>query len=242
MNFNVSVLTIFPELFPGPLGISLTGKALEKKLWSLDVLDIRSFALDRHQTVDDTPAGGGAGMVMKPDVLGSAIERAMEAQPQNHLIYLSPRGVPLSQKKAKQLSTHSGLTLICGRYEGIDQRVLDEWNIEEVSIGDYVLTGGEIPAYTLIDACVRLQPGVVGAQESLEDESFSNGLLEYPHYTRPQVWKGREIPEILVSGHHENIRRWRLEESKKLTEERRQDLWLTYLSKKDSNYEYSTTI
>ncbi len=241
MAFKITVLTLFPELFPGALSASLTGKALEKGLWELETVNIRDFATDKHKTVDDTPAGGGAGMVMKPDILGSAIEKALH-QSMGKIIYLSPRGKSLTQALAKSLAQENHLVLLCGRYEGVDQRVLDEWNIQEISIGDYVLTGGEIPAYVLIDACVRLQEGVLGDVESLNEESFSNGLLEYPQYTRPQMWKNRQIPEVLISGHHEKIKHWRLSESQKLTKERRPDLWLNYLSKEEKYHEYLTKI
>ena len=242
MTFKVTILTLFPELFPGPLSVSITGKALEKGLWSYTPINIRDFATDNHKTVDDTPAGGGAGMVMKSDVLGRAVEHALELNGFGRIIYLSPRGKPLTQDRVKALSQEDHLIFLCGRYEGVDQRVLDEWNIEEISMGDYVLTGGEIPAYALIDACVRLQEGVLGDMESLNEESFSNGLLEYPQYTRPQTWKNREIPEILISGHHEKIKRWRQEQSETLTKTRRPDLWLTYLSKEEKYHEYSTKI
>jgi tRNA (guanine37-N1)-methyltransferase len=240
MAFKITVLTLFPELFPGPLGVSITGKALENGIWEMDVVNIRDFATDRHKTVDDTPAGGGAGMVMKPDILGQAIESCIKDK--SKIIYLSPRGRALTQEYAKSLSKEEHLILICGRYEGIDQRILDEWEVEEVSIGDYVLTGGEIPAFVLMDACVRLQEGVVGDSHSLEEESFSNGLLEYPHYTRPSVWKNRPIPEILMSGHHEKIKRWRQEQSVKLTQDRRPDLWLNYLLKEEKSHEYFTKV
>ncbi len=242
MAFNVTVLTLFPELFPGPLGASITGKAIEKELLSLRAINIRDFATDKHKTVDDTPAGGGSGMVMKPDILGNAIEVALSNQKSGKVIYLSPRGKPLTQNIVKSLAQEEHLILLCGRYEGVDQRVLDEWGIEEISIGDYVLTGGEIPAYVLIDACIRLQDGVLGDMGSLDEESFSNGLLEYPHYTRPQTWKNRQIPEVLISGHHEKIKAWRTEQSKELTRNRRPDLWLKYLEKEENYYEYSTKI
>jgi tRNA (guanine37-N1)-methyltransferase len=241
MSFKVTVLTLFPELFPGALGASLTGKALEKGLWTLETVNIRDFADDRHKTVDDTPAGGGSGMVMKPDILGRAMEYALSDK-KAKIIYLSPRGRPLTQSWAKALAQEEHLVLLCGRYEGVDQRVLDEWDIEELSIGDYVLTGGEIPAHVLIDVCVRLQEGVLGDMESLNEESFSNGLLEYPQYTRPQTWKNRQIPEVLVSGDHEKVKRWRLSQSETLTKDRRPDLWLNYLSKEGKYYEYSTKI
>jgi tRNA (guanine37-N1)-methyltransferase len=234
--FRVKVLTLFPELFPGPLAASLTGKALADRLWVLETLDIRDFARNKHRTVDDTPAGGGPGLVMKPDVVAAAIDHAQaDAPPESQadrarwpVIYLSPRGRPLTQARAGELAAGEGLTLLCGRFEGVDQRVLEAREIEEVSIGDFVLTGGEIPAMALIDAVIRLRPGVLGNEASIAEESFSRGLLEHPHYTRPQVWEGREIPEILLSGHHAKIAEWRLSQAERLTKERRPDLWRAY--------------
>lgn len=230
--FGAKVLTLFPEAFPGALGIGLTGKALKDRIWSLEVLDIRRFARDKHRTVDDTPAGGGPGMVMKPDVLAAAIDAAeadvsREVRNRGHwpLIYLSPRGRPFGQARARALAAGEGVTLICGRYEGVDQRVLEARSVEEISIGDFVLTGGEIPAMALLDAVLRLRPGVLGNEASAEEESFSRGLLEHPHYTKPALWEGRAIPEILLSGHHARIAEWRLDQSRRLTEERRPDLW-----------------
>jgi len=230
--FRVKVLTIFPELFPGPLDASLTGKALKDRIWALEVLDIRDFARNKHRTVDDTPAGGGPGLVMKPDVVAAAIDHAQADAPPERarwpVIYLSPRGRPLTQARARDLAAGEGLTLLCGRFEGVDQRVLVAREVEEVSIGDFVLTGGEIPAMALIDAVIRLRPGVLGNEASIEEESFSRGLLEHPHYTRPQVWEGREIPGILLSGHHAKIAEWRLSRAERLTKERRPDLWRAY--------------
>jgi tRNA (guanine37-N1)-methyltransferase len=229
------VLTIFPELVPGPLAASLTGKALKDRLWALEVLDIRRFARNKHRTVDDTPAGGGPGLVMKPDVVAAAIDCAQADAPADRgrwpVIYLSPRGRPLTQARVRALAAGEGLTLLCGRFEGVDQRVLEARGIEEVSVGDFVLTGGEIPAMALIDAVIRLRPGVLGNEASAEEESFSRGLLEHPHYTRPQVWEGREIPEILLSGHHARIAEWRLSQAERLTRQRRPDLWRAYTSK-----------
>ena len=219
-QWRASVLTLFPEMFPGPLGLSLAGRALQGGLWSLDVRDIRAAATNRHRTVDDTPFGGGAGMVMRPDVLDAAIGDL--AGP---LIYLSPRGTPLRQDRVRALAAGPGVALICGRYEGIDQRVLDARGVEEVSVGDYVLSGGELPALVLLDACIRLLPGVMGAAESAEDESFSHGLLEYPHYTRPAEWQGRAVPPVLLSGHHGAIAAWRREQAEEITRARRPDLW-----------------
>ncbi|MBY8976195.1 tRNA (guanosine(37)-N1)-methyltransferase TrmD [Rhodobacteraceae bacterium NNCM2] len=230
--FRAKVLTLFPGLFPGPLGESLTGKALKDGKWFLEAIDIRRFATDKHRTVDDTPSGGGAGMVMKADILAKALDFA--AQDSLHdrsrwpVIYLSPRGRPLTQKMAARWAKGEGITLLAGRYEGVDQRVLEARQVEEVSIGDFVLTGGEIPAMTLLDAVIRLLPGVLGNDQSAEEESFSRGLLEHPQYTRPQVWEGREIPEILLSGNHAKIAEWRLSQAERLTQERRPDLWRAY--------------
>jgi len=221
--WRASVLTIFPEMFPGPLGSSLAGKALASGAWSLDVVDIRDFATDKHRTVDDTPAGGGPGMVMKADVLGRAIDAA--AADKRARFLLSPRGAPLTQKRVEQLAAGAGAVLVCGRFEGIDERVIAGRGLEEVSIGDYVLSGGEIAAMVLIDACVRLLPGVMGATASRDEESFTEGLLEYPQYTRPQVWEGQPIPEVLLSGDHGKIAAWRRAEAERLTRERRPDLW-----------------
>jgi tRNA (guanine37-N1)-methyltransferase len=226
MTWRASVLTILPEMFPGPLAVSLCGKALTGGLWSLDVIDIRDFATDKHRSVDDTPAGGGPGMVMKPDVLARAIDAtATDARPR---LLLSPRGIPLTQARVETLSRGPGAILLCGRFEGIDERVIAGRGLEEVSIGDYVLSGGEIAALVLIDVCVRLLPGVMGAPDSAADESFAAGLLEYPHYTRPQMWEGRPIPEILNSGDHAKVAAWRRAEAERLTRERRPDLWAAF--------------
>src|SRR5580692_3326479 len=220
--WRASVLTIFPEMFPGPLGLSLAGKALASGAWSLDVVDIRDFATDKHRTVDDTPAGGGPGMVMKADVLGRAIDAvATDARPR---LLMSPRGTPLTQSRIEALTQDAGVILVCGRFEGVDERVIAARGLEEVSVGDYVLSGGEIAAMALIDACVRLLPGVMGTVDSGIEESFAEGLLEYPHYTRPQLWEGRTIPEILLSGDHAKIAAWRRAEAERLTRERRPDL------------------
>jgi tRNA (guanine37-N1)-methyltransferase len=222
MSWQATVLTIFPEMLPGPLAYSLAGKALEAGIWRLETVDIRDFASDKHRSVDDAPFGGGPGMVLRPDVLDAAIDGAGGVGP---LIHLSPRGRPLDQERVRELAARPGVRLICGRFEGIDQRLLEARAIEEVSLGDFVLSGGEPAAIALIDACVRLLPGVVGCAETLAEESFAEGLLEYPHYTRPQTWQGRTVPEVLVSGDHGRIRAWRRAEAERLTRERRPDLW-----------------
>jgi tRNA (guanine37-N1)-methyltransferase len=227
--WRASVLTIFPEMFPGPLGSSLAGKALASGAWSLDVVDIRDFATDKHRTVDDTPAGGGPGMVMKADVLGRAIDAsATDTRPR---LLMSPRGTPLTQARIEALTGNAGVVLACGRFEGVDERVIAARGLEEVSVGDYVLSGGEIAAMVLIDACVRLLPGVMGAAASGAEESFTDGLLEYPHYTRPQLWEDRPIPGILLSGDHAKIAAWRRAEAERLTKARRPDLWAAFLSR-----------
>ena len=224
--WRATVLTIFPEMFPGPLGLSLAGKALADGKWQLGVIDIRDFATDKHRSVDDTPAGGGAGMVMRADIAAAAVDAARAgAGPGTPTLYLSPRGRALTQQRARALAQGPGAILLCGRFEAIDQRVLDARDIEEISIGDYVLSGGELAAQVLIDACVRLLPGVAGNETSLAEESFASGLLEYPHYTRPREWEGRPIPEVLLSGDHNKIAEWRRAEAEKLTEQRRPDLW-----------------
>jgi len=226
--WRATALTLFPEMFPGPLGHSLAGKALEAGLWSLEALDIRGFASDKHRTVDDAPFGGGAGMVMRADVVDAAIEAAPPVGP---LVYLTPRGVPLTQARAKALAAGPGVTLLCGRYEGVDQRVLDARDVEEISIGDFVLSGGEAAALIILDVCVRLLPGVMGGARSLDEESFENGLLEYPHYTRPRVWAGVEPPGVLLSGDHGRVAAWRREQSEAATQQRRPDLWANYARK-----------
>jgi tRNA (guanine37-N1)-methyltransferase len=219
-------LTIFPEMFPGPLGLSLAGKALADGKWALSTLDIRDFATDKHRSVDDTPAGGGAGMVMRADIAAAAIDAVRASMPADApTIYLSPRGAPLTQGRVRELAAGPGVILLCGRFEGVDQRVLGARKVEEVSIGDYVLSGGELAAQVLIDACVRLLPGVAGNEVSLAEESFAGSLLEYPHYTRPREWEGRAIPDVLLSGDHEKIAKWRREQAEKVTKERRPDLW-----------------
>lgn len=226
MTWAATVLTLFPEMFPGPLDISLLGKARQKILWSLDVRDIREHGLGKHRTVDDTPAGGGPGMVMRADVACAAIDAVERAE--RPLIYLSPRGAPLTQARVKTLSDGPGAILVCGRFEGLDQRAIDARDIEEISLGDFVLAGGEIAAMALIEAAVRLIPGVLGDDASPTDESFSHGLLEYPQYTRPQSFEGLDIPEMLLGGNHAEIARWRREAAEKLTKTRRPDLWPPY--------------
>jgi tRNA (guanine37-N1)-methyltransferase len=225
--WRAAVLSIFPDMFPGPLGQSLAGKALAAGTWSLDVVDIRNFATDKHRTVDDTPAGGGPGMVMKADVMARAIDAA--AQDDRPRLLMSPRGTPLTQSRVGALADGPGVVVVCGRFEGVDERVIAARGLEEVSVGDYVLSGGEIAAMALIDACVRLLPGVMGAAASGNEESFADGLLEYPQYTRPQLFEGRTIPEVLLSGDHAKIAAWRRAEAERLTKERRPDL----LSRRD---------
>lgn len=227
MTFRATILTLYPEMFPGHLAVSLAGKALERGQWSLDTVQIRDFAEDRHRTVDDTPAGGGAGMVLKPDILAKAIDHVSEGDIAGHgrpRLLMSPRGRPLTQERVRELAAGDGVVIVCGRFEGVDQRVIDARNLEEVSIGDYILSGGEPAALTLLDAVIRILPGVMGNALSGTHESFENGLLEHPQYTRPQIFEGREIPAVLTSGNHAAIEKWRLEEARKLTAERRPDL------------------
>ena len=225
----VKIVTLFPDAFPGTLGLSLTGKALDMGLWALETIDLRPFGEGKHRNVDDNPAGGGAGMVLRADVVAKALDQAAIGTPPDRarwpVIYLSPRGKPFDQATARRLSQSDGITLLCGRFEGVDERVLEAYGVEEISLGDFVLTGGEIAAQALIDATVRLIPRVLGNQASTEEESFSDGLLEHPQYTRPTVWEGRAIPEILQSGHHARIADWRRAEAARLTKERRPDLW-----------------
>jgi tRNA (guanine37-N1)-methyltransferase len=223
--WRATVLTLFPEMFPGPLGVSLAGQALAASLWSLTTVAIRDFGIGRHRAVDDTPAGGGAGMIMRADVLAAAIDHARIDEPTAPLIYLSPRGEPFTQERARELAAGPGVMLLAGRFEGIDERLIAARQILEISIGDYVLSGGELAAMVLIDACVRLIPGVVGEAASLAHESFEDGLLEYPHYTRPREWEGRTIPDVLLSGDHGKIADWRREEAERATRARRPDLW-----------------
>lgn len=223
MHFNY--LTLYPEMFPGFLGYSLMGKALEKGLWSFDTINIRDFATDNYKTVDDTPFGGGAGQIMKADVVDSAVRSVYKS---GALLYMTPRGKPLKQEDVIRLSKQNEITILNGRFEGIDERVIESWNFEEISIGDYVLSGGEPAALVLTDAILRYVPGVLGNDESTNEESFSCGLLEYPQYTRPAVWNGKSVPEVLVSGHHQKVRDWRLEQAQELTKKQRPDLWQAY--------------
>ena len=222
--FSADIITLFPELFPGPLGASVLGRGLNEGLWALQATQLRDFAPDRHRTVDDTPSGGGAGMVLKPDILARAIDTIVPAGDLRPRILMSPRGTPLTQARAHELATGPGAIIVCGRFEGVDQRVIEARNLEEISIGDYVLAGGEVAAMVLLEAVVRLIPGVLGALDSRDEESFENGLLEYPQYTRPQSFEGREIPAVLTSGDHGKIAKWRHEQSLALTAARRPDL------------------
>jgi tRNA (guanine37-N1)-methyltransferase len=230
--WRATILTIFPEMFPGPLGLSLAGKALAAGVWGIETIDIRTHATDKHRSVDDTPAGGGPGMVMRADVLARAIDAAAPPEDERPRLLMSPRGRPLDQERVASLAQGPGVAVVCGRFEGVDERVITARAIEEVSIGDYVLSGGEIAAFALLDACVRLLPGVMGSWTSGEEESFTQGLLEYPQYTRPQVWEGLSIPEVLTCGNHAKVAAWRRAEAERLTRERRPDLWAAYLSRK----------
>ena len=228
--WRASILTIFPEMFPGPLALSLAGKALSSGVWSLDTHDIRDAASDRHRTVDDTPAGGGPGMVMKADVLARAIDAVPpDARPR---LLMSPRGAPLTQSRVARLAAGQGAVIVCGRFEGVDERLIAARQLEEVSLGDFVLSGGEPAAIALLDACVRLLPGVMGKEASIAEESFADGLLEYPQYTRPPLWEGQPIPEVLLSGDHAKVKAWRQAEAERLTRERRPDLWAAYQARK----------
>jgi tRNA (guanine37-N1)-methyltransferase len=229
--WNATVLTLFEEMFPGSLGLSLAGQGLKDGIWTLETLDIRSFASDKHRSVDDAPFGGGPGMVMRADVVDVAIEKIKVKNPDRPVIYLSPRGRPLEQEKVRELAAGPGLSLLCARYEGIDERLQEVHKIQEVSLGDFILSGGEPAAIALIDACVRLLPGIMGSVESGVEESFERGLLEYPHYTRPQAWRGIEVPKVLLSGNHEKIKDWRKSQSEQMTKERRPDLWSRYVKK-----------
>lgn len=222
---NVNVLTLFPHMFPGVLGASIPGKALANRLWHLNTIQIRNFATDKHATVDDAPFGGGAGMVMRPDVIDNALNSIGTT---GTVIFVTPRGKVWNQQMASEIAAHSHITILCGRYEGVDQRVVNKWNMQEISVGDFVLSGGEPAVQVMLDSVIRLLPGAVGDADSIVDESFKDGLLEYSHYTRPQDWQGYQVPEILLSGHHENIAKWRLSERKRITKHRRADLWQRY--------------
>jgi tRNA (guanine37-N1)-methyltransferase len=239
MTFAAQILTLYPEMFPGPLGVSLAGRALEQGIWSCDPIAIRDFATDRHRTVDDTPAGGGAGMVLRCDVLASAVdeaERRMEGLPSAPILAMTPRGTPITQKRIRQLASGPGVTLLCGRFEGFDERLFEARpHIEQVSMGDIILSGGEMAALMLLDACIRLLPGVMGAASSGVEESFETGLLEYPHYTRPQMWEGRTIPEVLRSGDHAKIAAWRKHQAEVDTRLRRPDLWERHIGVRDQS-------
>ncbi|RVT91991.1 tRNA (guanosine(37)-N1)-methyltransferase TrmD [Rhodovarius crocodyli] len=228
MTWHATVLTLFPEMFPGPLGLSLAGRALRDDVWRMEARQIREHGLGRHRQVDDTPAGGGAGMVLRPDVLDAAIEAANPGD--RPLLVMTPRGTPLTQARVREWADGPGLVILCGRYEGMDQRVIEARNMQEVSLCDAVLSGGELAALTILDACIRLLPGVMGGIDSAVEESFSAGLLEYPQYTRPAEWNGREIPSVLLSGNHAEVARWRREQAEKVTESRRPDLWNAFLA------------
>lgn len=232
MSWSATVLTLFPEMFPGPLGVSLIGKARENGTWALDVRDIRAHGLGKHRAVDDTPSGGGPGMVMRADVAAAAIDAARANGAGGPLVYLSPRGAPLTQVRVKTLAEGPGVTLLCGRFEGVDERVIRARGVEEISLGDFVLAGGEIAAMALIEACVRLLPGVLGAEASTAEESFASGLLEYPHFTRPQSFEGQDIPAVLSGGNHAEIAKWRKAQAEALTRVRRPDLWALYEKQK----------
>jgi tRNA (guanine37-N1)-methyltransferase len=225
MTFAATVLTLYPEMFPGPLGASLAGRALAAGAWSLKTVQIRDFASDKHHTVDDTPAGGGAGMVLRVDVLAAAVDHALATQPRCPVLAMTPRGKPITQTRIRELAAGPGVTLLCGRFEGFDERIFEGRPVEEVSLGDIVLSGGEPAAIAILDACIRLLPGVMGAPSSGAEESFEEGLLEYPHYTRPQEWEGRTIPEVLRSGDHAKISAWRKQRAEEDTRSRRPDLW-----------------
>ena len=235
MTFAATILTLYPEMFPGPLGVSLAGRALAEQTWSCETVQIRDFAADKHRTVDDTPAGGGAGMVLRVDVLANAVDHALALHPASPILAMTPRGKPLSQERVRELAAGPGVTILCGRFEGFDERIFDARPIEQVSLGDSVLSGGEPAALMLLDACIRLLPGVMGAASSGAEESFENGLLEYPHYTRPAEWEGRRIPEVLRSGDHAKIAEWRKRQSEDDTRLRRPDLWERHIGVRDQS-------
>ena len=227
--FVTRIFTLYPEMFPGPLGYGLFGKALEKKIWSLKKVNIRKYAKDKHSTVDDSPYGGGSGMLIKPDVLANAIDRNVDHR--EKVIFLTPRGKIFNQQIAKNLSNEKVINIICGRFEGIDQRVIETRNIEEYSLGDFILSGGETASFVFLDTILRLIPGIIGNENSIKDESFENGLLEYPQYTKPQIWEKKEVPNVLLSGDHAKIKHWRLSQSEAITRDRRPDLWQKYNKK-----------
>jgi len=233
MSFAARILTLYPEMFPGPLGISLAGRALEQGIWSCDPIQIRDFAADKHKSVDDTPAGGGAGMVLRADVLARAVDHALETRPDLPVLAMTPRGAPITQARVRALAEGPGVTILCGRFEGFDERLFDARPIEQVSMGDIILSGGEIGGFMLLDACIRLLPGVMGAASSGVEESFENDLLEYPQYTRPVEWEGRAIPEVLRSGDHARIAAWRKQQAETDTRLRRPDLWERYRNARD---------
>jgi tRNA (guanine37-N1)-methyltransferase len=233
-SWVASVVTLFPEMFPGPLGHSLAGRALQEGRWRLETVNVRDFATDRHRTVDDVPFGGGAGMVMRPDVVARALDATVIEGSERPAIFLTPRGRRLTQRRVEELARRPGVVVLCGRFEGVDQRVVEARGLEELCLGEIVLSGGEPAAIALIDACVRLLPGVVGAPASLAEESFAGDLLEYPHYTRPQVWEGHAVPEVLLSGHHARIQAWRREQAERITRCRRPDLWDRHLAGADA--------
>ena len=235
MTFAATVLTLYPEMFPGPLGVSLAGRALEEGTWSLETVQIRDFAADKHRTVDDTPAGGGAGMVLRADVLAAAIDHAIALHPGCPVLALTPRGAPITQARIRTLAEAPGITLLCGRFEGFDERIFEGRAVEQVSLADIVLSGGEPAAIAILDACIRLLPGVMGAASSGAEESFEEGLLEYPHYTRPQEWEGRTIPEVLRSGDHAKIAAWRKQRAEEDTRSRRPDLWERHRGARDQS-------
>jgi len=228
-SWKASVITLFPDVFPGVLGASIIGNAEKSDIWELETVDIRDFSVNRHRTVDSPPAGGGPGMVLKPDVAAKAIDSVAMSN-DRPIIYLTPRGRPLTQKRVKELASGKGVVILCGRFEGVDQRVIESRQMEEISIGDYILAEGELAAQVMIEACVRLLPGVLGGAQSAENESFENGLLEYPLYTKPREFEGRDIPEVLLSGDHKKITCWRIERSKEITKARRKDLWQDYIN------------
>ena len=233
MSFRAQILTLYPEIFPGPLGLSLAGRALSEGKWACDPIHIRDFATDKHRTVDDTPAGGGAGMVLRADILGLAIDHAVEKAPDLPVIAMTPRGAPITQGRIRELSAGPGATILCGRFEGFDERIFEARPIEQISMGDIILSGGEMGALMLLDACIRLLPGVMGAASSGDEESFESGLLEYPHYTRPIEWEGRRIPEVLRSGDHAKIAAWRKQRAENDTRLRRPDLWERHIGARD---------